>query len=134
MPLRPSHCLIFVATLLAASPALAQEEDRGALRARAEALRAAAEQRFTATSATCYDKFFVNACLDDARQARTAAVMEARKLEARANRIARAKRIQAMEERLRKSGMIAPPPGAPADAPGDAQGDAPATATTPTSQ
>ena len=119
MPLRPRHCLLALATLLAASAAFAQEEDSRALRERADALRAAAEQRFTATSATCYDKFFVNACLDDARQARTAAILEARKLEGHANRIARAKRIEAMEERLRKSGMIAPPPGAPADTPSD---------------
>ncbi len=117
MTLRRSHRLMILATLLAAPLLHAQQDeiDSRALRERAQALRAAAEQAFITTSAACYDKFFVNACLDNARQTRTEAVVEARKLEAKANRIARAKRIKAMEERLRKAGMIAPPPGAVPD-------------------
>lgn len=128
MKVRAPHTLIVLATLLA-SPALrAQEEDARALRDRADALRANAEQVFTMKSAECYDKFFVNACLDKARQKRTQAVIEARKLEARANRIARAKRVKAMEKRLRESGVILPPPdAAPVDMPPPAEPPAPAT-------
>ena len=118
MKVRAPHTLIVLATLLAGPALHAQEEDAGALRDNADALRATAEQAFIKKSAACYDKFFVNACLDKARQERTRAVIEARKLEARANRIARAKRGEAMEKRLRESGVILPPPdAAPADVP-----------------
>ena len=101
MKVRAPHTLIVLATLLAGPALHAQEEDAGALRDNADAVRATAEQAFIKKSAACYDKFFVNACLDKARQERTRAVIEARKLEARANRIARAKRVEAMEKRLR---------------------------------
>jgi hypothetical protein len=71
------------------------------LRAQARSIRKAAEADFAQRESGCYDRFRVNACLDDAREDRTAQMQTARKLEARANRIDRGERIKAMEARLK---------------------------------
>ena len=95
--------LILAGLLAAPAAALAQEavESSASLRERAKAMRGAATEGFARTEAACYDRFFVNACLDEAREARTVQMQAARKLEARANRIDRGERIKAMEARLR---------------------------------
>ncbi|MCB1938046.1 MAG: hypothetical protein KDE64_02460 [Rhodocyclaceae bacterium] len=97
------RALLFVASLLAAGAVHAQAEDSRALRREASALRDNAGATFARTRAACYDRFFVNACLDDARLEHTAQIKAARLLEARANRIDRGERIRAMEARLRKA-------------------------------
>ena len=108
-PLRPSvllfACLLFLAGAAPAQDgAAADETERSdSLRARATAMRKAAERDFKLTEAACYDRFRVNACLDDARETRTVQLQAARKLEARANRIDRGERIKAMEARLKEA-------------------------------
>ncbi len=96
------RALCLAASLAATCNAFAQEETSSALRERATAIREATEATYLKTTYACYDKFFVNACLDDARLERIAQVKEARLLEARANRIDRGARIKAMEARLHK--------------------------------
>ncbi|MCB1961081.1 MAG: hypothetical protein KDE68_11270 [Rhodocyclaceae bacterium] len=97
------RALLLSLGLCAAGAALAQSEDSHALRLQASQLRDSATEAFERTTAACYDRFFVNACLDDARLTRTAQIKEARLLEGRANRIDRGARIRAMEARLRKA-------------------------------
>jgi len=110
MPLIP-RALCLALTLAAAGPALANEPTSDELRARAKDIRGAAEQDFKVTTYHCYDRFLVNACLDDAKLARLEQVKEARVLEAKANKMDRSKRVKAMEARLRK---IESAPGTPA--------------------
>ncbi|MBT0960002.1 hypothetical protein [Denitromonas iodatirespirans] len=108
-PLRPSvllfACLMSLAGGVLALDAEAVDDGEGSdsLRAQATAIRKAAEREFKHTEAACYDRFRVNACLDDAREARTVQLQAARKLEARANRIDRGERIKAMEARLKEA-------------------------------
>jgi len=112
----PLRTLCLVASLCAAASAFAQEENSAQLRERASAIREAADTQYKQVTYACYDKFFVNACLDDARVALIDQVKEARLLEARANRIDRGARIKAMEARLRKveNRPAEPTAGAPA--------------------
>jgi len=98
----PLRTLCLVASLCAATGAYAQEESSAQLREQASTIREAADKQYKQVTYDCYDKFFVNACLDDARVELITQVKEARLLEARANRIDRGKRIKAMEARLRK--------------------------------
>ncbi|KAA3653919.1 MAG: hypothetical protein DWQ11_06580 [Proteobacteria bacterium] len=105
--IRPRHLtpIVFACLMAVAGAAAAQDADgtesSAQLRDRAKTLRKAAEADFASREAGCYDRFRVNACLDDAREDRTAQMQAARKLEARANRIDRGARIKAMEARLR---------------------------------
>ena len=110
----PLRTLCLVASLCAATGAFAQEESSVQLRERASAIRDAANAQYKQVTYDCYDKFFVNACLDDARVELITQVKEARLLEARANRIDRGERIKAMEARLRK--VENRPESSPADA------------------
>jgi hypothetical protein len=98
----PLRALCLAACLALPAGAIAQEENSAELRDRAQAIRDAADARYTHTTYHCYDKFLVNACLDAARLELIERIREARLLEARANRIDRGKRIEAMEARLRK--------------------------------
>lgn len=98
----PLRTLCLVASLCATASAFAQEESSTQLRERASAIREAADAQYKRVTYACYDKFFVNACLDGARVELIDQVKEARLLEARANRIDRGERIKAMEARLRK--------------------------------
>lgn len=91
-------CLALCA--FAPATALAEEESSAQLRERARDIRDTAEARFLTTTYHCYDKFFVNACLDEAKTERIEQVKIARALEAKANRMDRAERVKAMEARL----------------------------------
>src|SRR5690606_26605716 len=98
------------ATVLASAilPAHAQTEDaaaRAAERARAEALeadgkalRAEAEATYEATVPGCYDKFFVNRCIDQAKKKRLETVKRARELEAESRRLTLAERQRVAAE------------------------------------
>lgn len=106
------HCVasgLFAAVLAcAALPAHAQAEDaaaRAAERARAEALeaegkalRAEAEATYEATVPGCYDKFFVNRCIDQAKKKRLETVKRARALEAESRRLTLAERQRVAAE------------------------------------
>ncbi|QID19272.1 hypothetical protein G3580_17595 [Nitrogeniibacter mangrovi] len=98
----PLRSLCLTTCLAASFGTLAQQDSSAELRAQAKAIRDAAEATYRQTSYHCYDKFLVNACLEDAKLVHINQVKEARRLEARANRIDRGKRIKAMEARLRK--------------------------------
>lgn len=88
--------------LATAGPALADEPTSDELRSQAKDIRGTAEQTYLVTTYHCYDKFLVNACLDDAKIARIEQIKEARALEAKANTMDRRLRVKAMEARLRK--------------------------------
>jgi len=120
----PLRTLCLVTSLCAAASAFAQEENSAQLRERASAIREAADTQYKQVTYACYDKFFVNACLDDARVALIDQVKEARLLEARANRIDRGARIKAMEARLRK--VEGRPEQAPTVSPAATDANAPA--------
>ena len=106
------HCVasgLFAAVLAtAALPAHAQTPDeaaRAAERARAEALeaegkalRAEAEATYEATVPGCYDRFFVNRCIDQAKKKRLETVQRARALEAESRRITLAERQRVAAE------------------------------------
>ena len=100
---------LFAAVLASAIlPAHAQTEDaaaRAAERARAEALeadgkalRAEAEATYEATVPGCYDRFFVNRCIDQATKKRLETVKRARELEAESRRITLAERQRVAAE------------------------------------
>ena len=100
---------LFAAVLASAIlPAHAQTEDaaaRAAERARAEALeaggkalRAEAEATYEATVPGCYDKFFVNRCIDQAKKKRLETVKRARELEAESRRLTLAERQRVAAE------------------------------------
>ena len=106
------HCVasgLFAALLAtAALPAHAQTPDeaaRAAERERAEALeaegkalRAEAEATYEATVPGCYDRFFVNRCIDQAKKKRLETVQRARALEAESRRITLAERQRVAAE------------------------------------
>ena len=100
---------LFAAVLASAIlPAHAQTEDaaaRAAERARAEALeadgkalRAEAEATYEATVPGCYDRFFVNRCIDQAKKKRLETVKRARELEAESRRLTLAERQRVAAE------------------------------------
>ena len=68
-----------------------------AMRAQADTLERNAEQRFVREEAACYDRFWVNHCLDRARERRLADVREARALNIEARRIERAVNLAELE-------------------------------------
>ncbi|WP_227816098.1 hypothetical protein [Nitrogeniibacter aestuarii] len=110
MPLIP-RALCLALMLAASGHAMAEEPSSGELRAQAKAIRDDAERAFKVTTYHCYDKFLVNACLDEAKLDRLKQVKVARALEAKASTMDRRKRVKAMEARLRKteaSGDTAP--------------------------
>lgn len=106
------HCVasgLFAALLATAVlPVHAQtpaEAARAAERARAEvleaegkALRAEAEATYEATVPGCYDRFFVNRCIDQAKKKRLETVQRARALEAESRRITLAERQRVAAE------------------------------------
>ena len=106
------HCVasVLFAALLATAvlPVHAQtpaEAARAAERARAEvleaegkALRAEAEATYEATVPDCYDRFFVNRCIDQAKKKRLETVQRARALEAESRRITLAERQRVAAE------------------------------------
>ena len=106
------HCVasVLFAALLATAvlPVHAQtpaEAARAAERARAEALeaegkalRAEAEATYEATVPGCYDRFFVNRCIDQAKKKRLETVQRARALEAESRSITLAERQRVAAE------------------------------------
>lgn len=108
MPKRtPLGYLLPLALMLAATAALADSASEPDLeRARelaqqARALRAEAETTYSTTERTCYEKFRVNRCLEDARQARLEHIREARAMEIESRRLELAvKQRQAAEAGL----------------------------------
>lgn len=94
---------LFAAVLACgALPADAQAEDAAAraeaLETEGKALRAEAEATYEAAVPGCYDKFFVNHCIDQARKKRLATVQRARALEAESRRITLAERQRVAAE------------------------------------
>lgn len=99
------------AAATAAATAAAAPEDWGALRTQAEEMRAKAQQMRkeaeaanAAAQKTCWEKFLVSSCLEDARQALRAAGREAKRLEVEAGQISR--RIKAHEREVRQQKRI----------------------------
>lgn len=96
---------VLAATVLPAHAQTADEAARAAERARAEALeaegkalRAEAEATYQATVPGCYDRFFVNRCIDQAKKKRLETVQRARALEAESRRITLAERQRVAAE------------------------------------
>ena len=117
---------LFAAVLAcAALPADAQAEAAAAraeaLETEGKALRAEAEATYEAAVPGCYDKFFVNHCIDQARKKRLATVQRARALEAESRRITLAERQRVAAEAGAKAKRPVTPAAAvsapPADAP-----------------
>ena len=106
------HCVasVLFAALLATAvlPVHAQtpaEAARAAERARVEALeaegkalRAEAEATYEATVPGCYDRFFVNRCIDQAKKKRLETIQRARALEAESRSITLAERQRVAAE------------------------------------
>ncbi len=96
---------LLAATIPPAQAQTADEATRAAERARAEALeaegkalRAQAEATYAATVPGCYDRFLVNRCIDQAKQARLETIQRARALEAESRRLILAERQRVAAE------------------------------------
>lgn len=94
------------ALLLAAlSPVVAADEaapdlaQAATLRQQAQAVRSAAESRFSEIEVGCYRRFLVNRCLDQAKEERVQAIRRARELEQQADRIDLAEQNRRYAER-----------------------------------
>jgi hypothetical protein len=84
--------------------------DPATLRAQAQALRDQAEATFAATQPACYQRFFVNRCLDQAREARLADINRARALDIQASRIELAEKQREFAARHGVEATPVPPP------------------------
>ena len=84
-----------VSTAVAPTTSVAQADER---LAEVKAERAAIEARHAAREAVCYDKFFVNNCLDEARELRRTALAAQRAIEVEAEHF---KRKNTVEQRDR---------------------------------
>lgn len=78
------------------------------LKQQADNARQAAEKKFQADQSACYDKFLVSACLDDARKARSAALVAARRPDSEAREIERRLRQREADEREARRAADAP--------------------------
>jgi hypothetical protein len=76
----------------------AERERAEALEADGKALRAEAEATYEATVPGCYDRFFVNRCIDQAKKKRLETVKRARELEAESRRLTLAERQRVAAE------------------------------------
>ncbi|KQQ96640.1 hypothetical protein [Massilia sp. Leaf139] len=86
-----------VATAVAPTTSVAQADERLA----AVALeRAAIEARFTEREIVCYDKFFVNNCLDEARERRRVALAAQRAIEVEAEYFIRKNKVEERDKAL----------------------------------
>ena len=85
------------------------------LRAEAKALRSQAEDTLQATEPGCYERFLVNRCLAQAKEARLDAIRAARELEAEATRLETTERQRQVSERGLTAPTQAPAPAAPAE-------------------
>lgn len=113
--------LIFAVLLSQTLFAHASESDDVLERARVmieqgEQMREAAEERFRVAEADCYNTFFVNRCLDRARQTRMTDIQAARELEHGGKRMELAERMRLATERKSpidmRAGRLAPQPSA----------------------
>lgn len=115
--MRLTISLALLALALTGAPALAQKDVRDvppshsveqadATLARVARERAAVTAEFAASERVCYTRFFVNHCLDKAKETRRAALAGLRSQEVEANHFKRAdsvaKRDQELAERVRK--------------------------------
>lgn len=125
--------LCFAAALCLALPAAAQEgqAEQDALREDASAIRTAADKQWRQAQSDCLRRYFVQACLDAAQEARLAEIERARALEQQAARMAlAAKRQEAAardaraEETVRERQSAAPVPSAPPLQAGEADDEA----------
>ncbi|THF60768.1 hypothetical protein E6C76_21550 [Pseudothauera nasutitermitis] len=85
-----SAFLASAALLLCVAPATAEETDAARaerLKAEGKAIREAADARFAAEEPACYQRFQVNRCISDARNARLEEIRRAREVEAEARRL-----------------------------------------------
>jgi hypothetical protein len=83
----------------AGTPALQSEAQADAVLAQVASERAQAESAYAAAEQVCYGKFFVNNCLDEAKEQRRARLAELRTREIEANYF---KRKNAVEQRDRE--------------------------------
>jgi colicin import membrane protein len=98
--LRFRSVLLAAGLLFSASgPALAESDLERAERLKAEAklIREAADARYAADEPQCYQRFQVNRCIKQAKDARLADIRHARELEAEARRIDMAERQRRAE-------------------------------------
>ena len=104
--------LLFILPAQAGSPAGSTDEPAhiAALREQARQLRDTAEARFRAAEPACYERFLVNRCLDQAREARLADIARARALEIEASQLTLARKQRAFLERHGEPATAARPP------------------------
>lgn len=107
--------LLFILPAQAGSPAGSTDEPAhiAALREQARQLRDTAEARFRAAEPACYERFLVNRCLDQAREARLADIARARALEIEASQLTLARKQRTFLERHGEPATAARPPTAP---------------------
>ena len=93
----PGLCAALLAsTVLRAHAQTADEAARAAaLEAEGKALRAEADATYEATVPGCYEKFFVNRCIDQAKKQRLETIRRAREFEAEGRRLTLAERQRA---------------------------------------
>lgn len=96
---------LFVLTGTAAAQTAPSPDSREAklerarqLHDRAKAMNEEADRRYKAADVTCREKFFVNSCLDDARQAQMDETLKARKLDKQARELEREVKRQDVAE------------------------------------
>ncbi|THF61993.1 hypothetical protein [Pseudothauera rhizosphaerae] len=112
----PLRSAALLACLLAACPpALAETDAERAerLNTEAKAIRDAADARFAAEEPACYERFLVNRCIRQAKDARLEEVRRARVLEAEARRLDLAERKRRAEELGTAPGSAPIEPSAP---------------------
>lgn len=110
----PGLCAALLAsTVLPAHAQTADEAARAAaLEAEGKALRAEADATYEATVPGCYEKFFVNRCIDQAKKQRLETIRRARELEAEGRRLTLAERQRAVAAKP-ASGEVPTAPPAP---------------------
>ncbi|MFZ2855405.1 MAG: hypothetical protein WAZ34_15015, partial [Rhodocyclaceae bacterium] len=91
--------LILTHAAWAQTPAPMSLDEARAQRARAEVLKAEAQQRYTAEQEGCYRKFLVNDCLVSAKARHTEETLKIRQLDAAGRDVERAAHRQEVEAR-----------------------------------
>lgn len=81
-------------------PASSSNAEAEARLAAVAAERAAIEARYAAREAICYDRFFVNRCLDQAREQQRIALVAQRAIEIEAERYLRRSKVEARERAM----------------------------------
>ncbi|MCK0505992.1 hypothetical protein [Aromatoleum anaerobium] len=107
--------LLFAFAAATAGAAEADLAHAERLRDEARALRAAADDALRRAEPACYERFLVNRCIAQAKEARLDRIRKARAIEAEASRLELAEKQR--QAALRGTMPPAPPPGAPAPLP-----------------